>query len=101
MKEVQAVESTDDQRNLSAQKIKRTADNVAAMATNIAENGRVTCKELASAHGVSNGIIYNILRDYLGLMKKSAKYLPKLLSEEQKQGKVRTHREIVTALCQF
>jgi hypothetical protein len=45
MKEVQAVESTDDQHNLSVQKIKRTADIVAAMATNIAEDGLVTCKE--------------------------------------------------------
>jgi hypothetical protein len=39
---------------------------------------------------VSFGTIYNILHDDLGLVKKSARWVPKLLNEEQKQERVRT-----------
>ena len=42
---------------------------------------------LAAVHRVSTGNFFNILHDDLGLSKKSARWVPKLLSEEQKQEK--------------
>jgi hypothetical protein len=84
IKKVKVGENTNKQRHLSAKKIKRTADIVAAVAADVEEDLRVNCKDLASAHGVSNGMMHNILRP-LGLVKKSARWVLKLLSEEQKQ----------------
>ncbi len=98
IKKVKAGENTDDQRHLSAVKTKRTADIVVAVAADVEEDRRVNCKDLISAHGVSNGMIHNILRDDLGLIKKSARWFPKLLSEEQKQERVGTSRDFVIAI---
>ena len=39
---------------------------------------------------MSYGTIYNILHDDLGLEKLSARWVPKLLSQEQKQARVET-----------
>ncbi len=47
------------------------------MAADVQEDRRVNCKDLASAHGISNGTMHNILRDDLGLVKKSARWVPK------------------------
>ncbi len=45
----------------------------------------VTCMDLATAHGVSYGTIHNNLHDEMALVKKMARWVPKLLSEEQKK----------------
>ena len=39
--------------------------------------------------------IHRILHDDLGLVKKSARWVPKLLSQEQKEERVRTSRQMV------
>ncbi len=98
LKKVKDGKSTDDQRHLNAKKTKRTAAIVAAVAANVAEDRRVSCKDLASAHGLSIGTVFNILRDDLGLVKKSARWVPKLLSDEQKQEHVRTCQEFVAVV---
>jgi hypothetical protein len=68
------------------------------VAANVSEDRRVSCKDLATAHGLSIGTVFNILRDDQGLVKKSARRVPKLLSDEQKQERVRTCQEFVTAI---
>jgi histone-lysine N-methyltransferase SETMAR len=42
--------------------------------------------------------MFSILCDNLGLVKKSARWVPKLLSEEQKLERVRTCRDFVAAV---
>jgi histone-lysine N-methyltransferase SETMAR len=98
IKKVKAGKTTDDQRHLSAKKTKRTADIVAAVAADVKEDRRVNCRDLAFAHGVSNGTMHSILRDDLGLVKKSARWVPKLLDEDQKLERVRTCTEFVAAV---
>jgi DNA-binding transcriptional regulator YhcF (GntR family) len=56
-------------------------DIIAGVATDGKEDGRVSVRDLASAHGVSYGTINNILHDDLGLVKKSARRVLKLLSD--------------------
>jgi uncharacterized ferritin-like protein (DUF455 family) len=43
-------------------------------------------------------MMHSILRDDLGLVKKSARWVPKLLNEDQKQESVRTCKEFVAAI---
>ncbi len=62
------------------------------------EDRRANCRDLAFAHGVSNGTMHSILWDDLGLVKKSARWVPKLLNEDQKQERVRTCKEFVVAI---
>jgi hypothetical protein len=54
------------------------------MAYNVVEDWRVSCKEPASIHGVHVEAIINILCDDLGLLKKSTRWVPKLLNEVEK-----------------
>ncbi len=67
-------------------KMKRTLDIVVA---NVNADCIFTCMDLVTAHGVSYGTMHNILHDELGLVKKLARWVPKLLSEEQKKEQIR------------
>jgi len=98
IKAVKEGENTDDKRPLNAKKTTRTLDLVAAVAAAVKEDARLNIAHLAAAHGVSQGTIFNILHEDLGLSKKSARWVPKLLSEEQKQEHVRTCEEFVAAV---
>ena len=98
VKKVKAGKNTSDQRHLNAKKTKRTKPLVASVAADIASNARANIKDLALAHGVSYGTIVNILHEDLGLVKKSARWVPKLLSEAQKQERVRVCSQFVTAV---
>jgi hypothetical protein len=60
------------------------------VAADVAVDRQVSCKDLAFAYGLSIGTVFNILRDDLVLVKKSARWMPKLLSDEQKEERVRT-----------
>ena len=91
-------ENTEDQRHLNAKKTTRTLDLVAAVAAAVKEDARVNIAHLAAAHGVSQGTIFNILHEDLGLSKKYARWVPKLLSDDQKEERVRTSTEFVAAV---
>jgi hypothetical protein len=65
------------QRGFTKQKTKMTADLIASVA---AEDRRVSIQDLARAHGTSYGTISRILHSQLGLVKMSARWVPKLLS---------------------
>jgi hypothetical protein len=60
-----------------------TAALIAAVAANVEADRRICVKALASAHGTSVGTIFAILHEDLGLVKKNARWVPKLLSQEQ------------------
>jgi hypothetical protein len=69
-----------NQRGFTKQKTKMTADLIASFAAAAAEDRRVSIQDLARAHGTSYGTISRILHSQLGLVKKSALWVPKLLS---------------------
>jgi [histone H3]-lysine36 N-dimethyltransferase SETMAR len=98
LNKVKAGKTTDDQRHLNAKKTKTTIDVVAAVAAEVNEDRRVTIRHLATVHGVSYGSMHNILHKSLGLVKKSARWVPKLLSDDQKQERVRVCTEFVAAV---
>jgi hypothetical protein len=95
---VKAGESTNDKRHLNFKKTKRSMEIIAAVAADVKADCRITCRDLATAHGVSFGTMHNILHEKLGLVKKSACWVPKLLSTEQKEERVRICRELVAAI---
>ena len=76
---------TKDQRGTNRPRNVTTPDLIANVAVAIAEDGRLTVRELAKAYNTSYHSIHNILKNDLGLSKKSARWVPKLLSEEQMQ----------------
>jgi histone-lysine N-methyltransferase SETMAR len=98
LKKVKAGENTDDQRHLNPKKTVRSAVLVASVAAAIEEDRRLCIKKLASGLGTSFGTIYNIIHEDLGLVKKSARWVPKLLSESQKKERVRVSTEFVAAV---
>ena len=90
LKKVKAGENTDDQRHLNPKKRTRTPALIGDVAAAVEENRRICINELASAYGVSEKTIHTILHKDLGLVKKSARWVPKLLSEEQKKDRMQT-----------
>jgi hypothetical protein len=66
-----------NQRGFTKQKTKMNADLIASVA--VAEDRRVSIRDLARAHGTSYDTISRILHSQLGLVKKSAWWVPKLL----------------------
>ena len=76
----------------------RTPDLIAAVAAAVAEDGRITVRELAGAYNTSNHSIHSILKNDLGLSKKSARWVLKLLSEDQKQERVRVSQQLIAAV---
>jgi hypothetical protein len=69
-----------NRRGFTQQKTKMTADLIASVADAVAEDRRVSIQDLARANGTSYGTISRILHSQLGLVKKSARWVPKLLS---------------------
>ena len=69
-----------NRRGFTKQKTKMTADLIACVAAAVAEDRRVSIQDLARAHGTLYGTISRILHSQLGLVKKSARWVPKLLS---------------------
>ena len=72
MKSVKDGKNTDNQCKFNATKPNRTQSLIAAVAAAVEEDRRVSIEDLAGAHGVSYGTIFNIIHDDLGLVKKSA-----------------------------
>ncbi len=68
------------------------------MAGDVKVDRRITCRDLAIALGVPFGTMHNFLHEELGLVKKSASWVAKLLSSEQKDESVQICSEFVAAV---
>jgi hypothetical protein len=88
IKAVKEGKNTADQRHSSTKKTKHTGVVLASIATAIEKDRRITVRELAAMHGLPIGIVHAILKEDLGLVKKSARWVPKLLSALQSQSTV-------------
>ena len=89
IKRVKAGKNTDDQRRFNPKKIKRTPKNIEEISNLIQSNRRTTIQELTYVNSLSYGTISKIIHKDLGLVKKSARWVPRLLTEEQKMERVR------------
>ena len=65
-----------------------TSVQVAAVQRLVEEDGRVTVLKIAEKVGISSGSVSSILHKSLGLSKVSARWVPHMLTEEQKQKRV-------------
>ena len=90
LKKVKAGEDAADLRGWNTKKTVRTGDLIAAVAAAIEDNRRANIRDLAKAYGTTYGTVSRIIHDSLGLVKKSARWVPKLLSQEQMAERVRT-----------
>jgi hypothetical protein len=90
LKQVKARKNTDDQRRFNGKKWSRKPALIGAGAADVEKNCRICVKTLASVHQVPVGTIFKILHRDLGLVKKSAQWVPKLLSQEQIEARVGT-----------
>ena len=78
-----------DKRKFNAVKTRRTEDVVELVRADIEEDRRITIKFLARRYTMSKSTMHALVTDQLGLAKKSARWIPKLLSEEQMEERVR------------
>jgi hypothetical protein len=98
LKKVKSGKITEDQRRFNPKKTVQTASLIASVAAAIEEDRHLSVKYLAAVNGVSVYIIHSILHKDLGLEKKSARWVPKLLSVEQKEERVRTCTAFIAAV---
>ena len=68
---------------------KRTQAVIDAVDTDVQDDRRVTVAYLALKHDLARSTIEVILKDDLGLVKKSARWVPKLLNQDQKEERQR------------
>lgn len=67
-----------------------TQENVNRVCDLIKQDRRLTTRRLAEITGLSNGTIATIINAYLGLHKVSARWVPRMLTPEQKRERVIT-----------
>jgi len=87
-----------NERGRATTKHVRTDAVIASVAAAVEADARVTVRELAAANGVSKNTILKIIHSDLGLSKKSARWVPKLLNMTQKMERVRVCTEFVAAV---
>jgi hypothetical protein len=98
LKKVKSGKTTEDQRSFNQKKTVQTASLIASVATAVEDYRLLGVKYLAAVHGVSVYTIHSILHQDLGLEKKSARWVPKLLSDEQKEEQIRTCSSFIAAV---
>ena len=65
------------------------------MKTLIEEDARYTVQEIEELSGIHSSSILKILRERLGLRKICARWVPHLLTDEQKQSRVRLASQVI------
>jgi [histone H3]-lysine36 N-dimethyltransferase SETMAR len=95
IKLVKKGKSTEDKRKFNGRRKVRDPAFIADVATAVKENRRVTVRKLASTFGVTKNTIHRTLRKDLNLSKKSARWVPKLLTDEMKMERVRTSEALL------
>ena len=72
-----------------------TEKNVATMKTLIEEDARYTMQEIEELNGIHSSSVLKILCERLGLRKISTRWVPHLLTDEQKQSRVRLASQVI------
>ena len=69
--------------------------NIAAVKIVVEQYARLSVKDIASCTGISEGSLQTILKKRLGLRKVCARWVPHLLTEEQKTQSLKFARELL------
>jgi len=76
--------SCEDQHRSGRPSTAVTQENIEAVEKLIKNDRRYTTRAIADVVGISNGSIESILSDHLGLRKVSCRWVPRMLTDEQK-----------------
>ena len=72
-----------------------TKANIAAVKIVVEQDVRLSVKDIASCTGISEGRVQKILKKHLDLRKVCARWVPDLLTEEQKTQRLKCARELL------
>ena len=87
--------SVEDDTRPGRPKTSVTKTNIAAIKIVVEQNARLSVKNKASCTGISEGSVPTILKKRLDLKKVCARWIPHLLSEEQKTQRLKCARELL------
>ena len=87
--------SVEDDTHPGRPKTSVTKANIAAVKTVVEQDARFSVKDIASCTGISEGIVQTILKKRLDLRKFCARWVPHLLTEEQKTQRLKCARELL------
>ena len=78
-------------------KISLTKANIAAVKIVVEQDAQLSVKDIASCTGISEGSVQTILKKRLDLRKVRSRWVPHLLTEEQKTQRLKCARELLKA----
>ena len=87
--------SVEDNTRLGRPKTSVTKANIAAVKILVEQDARLSVKDLTSCTGISEGSVKTILKKRLDLRKVCAKWVPHLLTEEQKTQRLKYAQELL------
>ena len=87
--------SVEDDTRSGRPKTSVTKANIAAVKIVVEQDARLSVKDIASCTGVSEGSVQIILKKRLNLRKVCARWVPHLLTEEQKNQRLKCARELL------
>jgi [histone H3]-lysine36 N-dimethyltransferase SETMAR len=73
----------------------KSDENIAKVKAAVYSDRRITIREIAEDTGISFGSVQSILTENLGMRRVSAKFVPKLLSEDQKANRVSASTDLL------
>jgi histone-lysine N-methyltransferase SETMAR len=72
-----------------------TETNIAAVRALVDEDPNIMVAMISKTIGISDGSVHTILHDHLGLRKVTARWVPHLLTDEQKRERVRCSQKFL------
>ena len=87
--------SVEDDTHPGRPKTSVTKANIAAVKIVVEQDARMSVKDIASCTGISEGSVQTILKKRLDLRKVCARWVPHLLTEEQKTQHLKCVRELL------
>ena len=87
--------SVEDDTRPGRPKTSFTKANIAAVKILVEQDARLSVKDIASCTGISEGSVQTILKKRLDLRKVCARWVPHLLTEEQKTQRLKCARELL------
>ena len=89
------VKDISDKAHSGRPKTACTKENISKIKKLVNDDGRLTVIQIAKVVGLSMGAVHFILRKKLGLKKICARWIPHLLSKEQKVTRVKTAKSLL------
>jgi len=87
--------SVDDDPRSGRPSTSKTDDNVAKVCEVIRSYCRLTVREVAEELSISKTVCHEILTENLGMHSSAAKFVPRLLTDDQKQNRVDVSQELL------